>query len=84
MSGYDQFAALHQHFLLASTKTQCILLTCYVKLFNLYTDSTRELITEVFTKHSTSPHLELQQRACEYLKMPTIGASVMEQVGAIP
>ena len=39
MSGYDQFAALHQHFIHVSVKTQAILLTAYAKLVNLYPDT---------------------------------------------
>jgi AP-2 complex subunit alpha len=79
MSGYDQFAALHQHFLLASSRSQAILLTTYMKLYNLYPD-VRELISDIFTKYSTSSQLEIQQRSCEYLKMPTVGQEIMEQV----
>jgi AP-2 complex subunit alpha len=79
MSGYEQFAALHQHFQLSSLKTQSVLLTTYVKLMNLYPD-TKDAILEVFQKHSTSMQLEIQQRACEYIKMPSIGAEIMEQV----
>lgn len=46
---------------------QCILLTSFVKLLNLYPEQTASQIHEVFLKFSTSSHLELQQRACEYL-----------------
>lgn len=35
---------------------------------------------EVFTKHSTSGHLELQQRACEYMRLPDVGQELMENV----
>lgn len=79
MSGYDQFAALHQHFPLCNAKVQGILLTCYIKLLNLYPD-TSEFIIDVFNKHSTSSILELQQRSCEYLALPSISADVREQV----
>lgn len=82
MSGYEQFAGLHQHFHLATVKTQTILLTSYVKLMNLYPDCV-SVILEVFAKHSTSLHLELQQRACEYSKMPNIDPEIMEQVKAL-
>jgi hypothetical protein len=60
MGGYDQFAALHQHYHRCNAKTQAILLTCYIKLLNLYPD-TKDVILDVFTKYSTSSHLELQQ-----------------------
>jgi AP-2 complex subunit alpha len=80
MSGYDQFVALNQHMPNCSLKVQCILLTTYMKLLNLYPEQTSEQITEVFRKYSTSCHLELQQRACEYLALPGIAADTMEAV----
>ena len=79
MSGYDQFAALHQHFIHVGIKTQAILLTAYAKLVNLYPD-TQDMINDVFTKCSSSSHLELQQRACEYLSLPSVGQEIMENV----
>lgn len=79
MSGYDQFLALQQHFPAVSLKVKAILLTTYVKMFNLYPD-VRDVISEVFQKYSVSGHLELQQRACEYLRIPTTGAETMETV----
>lgn len=79
MSGYEQFAALQQHFSRVSVKVSSILLTVYVKIMNLYPDC-KDVIMEVFSKHSTSGHLELQQRACEYLHLPDVGADLMESV----
>jgi AP-2 complex subunit alpha len=79
MSGYDQFAALHQHFHRCSIKVCALLLTSYVKIMNLYPDC-KDIIMEVFTKHSTSGHLELQQRACEYMRLPDVGQELMENV----
>jgi AP-2 complex subunit alpha len=79
MSGYDQFLSLQQHFPALTLKTKAILLTTYVKMFNLYPD-VRDAISEVFQKYSVSGHLELQQRACEYLLIPTTGAETMETV----
>lgn len=79
MSGYEQFAALQQHFNRVSPKVSSILLTVYVKIMNLYPDC-KDVIMEVFTKHSTSGHLELQQRSCEYLHFPDVGAELMETV----
>lgn len=78
MGGYDQFAALHQHYASCSPKTQAVLLTTYAKIVNLYPD-TRELIVDFLEKMSSSSHVELQQRACEYLKLPTMPA-MMEAV----
>ena len=79
MTGYDQFAALHQHFALCSLKVQQILLTTYVKFSNLYPD-TREFINDFFTKTAESPYVELQQRACEYLQLSSTGAQMVEEV----
>ena len=79
MSGYDQFAALHQHFHRCSVKVCALLLTSYVKIMNLYPDC-KDIIMEVFRKHSTSGHLELQQRACEYMRLPDVGQELMENV----
>lgn len=80
MSGHDQFTALHQHFLQVSAKTQGILLTAYMKFLNLYPEQVRDEVNEVFTKHSMSSDLELQQRSCEYLVYPTISSDIMENV----
>ena len=79
MSGYDQLAALHQHFALCSLKVQQILLTTYAKISNLYPD-TKEFITDFFQKTAESPYVELQQRACEYLQLPSMGAQMMEEI----
>lgn len=35
---------------------------------------------QVFAKYSTSCFLELQQRACEYLALPSISPDTMEAV----
>jgi AP-2 complex subunit alpha len=80
MSGLDQFLALNKHFAISSLKVQGILLTAYMKLLNLYPDQTSAQIQEVFAKYATSAHLELQQRACEYIALPTISAETMETV----
>ena len=44
-----------------------ILLTCVVKLLNLYPEQTAAAAWELLKKFSTSSTLELQQRACEYI-----------------
>lgn len=77
MSGYEQFSALHMHFSTVSPKVQCILLTSYVKFVNLYPDF-RSSVNEVFERCAVSSNLELQQRACEYLVLPT--TAVIETV----
>lgn len=78
-SGYDQFIRLNEHYNRVSIKTQAILLTTFVKLYNLYPEL-NEMITNVFTKYSTSTILEIQQRACEYLALPHVNGdrSIME------
>jgi len=81
MTGYDQFAALNQHFANVSNKVKAILLTSYVKLVNLYPDQIQDLVLEVFHKYSTSADLELQQRACEYLALATnVSSDIKENV----
>lgn len=79
MSGYDQFVALQQHFSRCQVKTCALLLTAYAKIMNLYPDC-KDVVMEVFQKQSTSGYLELQQRACEYMRLPGIGAELMENV----
>ena len=83
MTGYDQFAALHQHFSICSLKVQQILLTTYAKISNLYPD-TREFITGCFRKIAESPYIELQQRACEYLQLPSLGPMMEEVLQEMP
>jgi len=78
-SGFEQFAALHQHFELVAPPAKSILLTCYIKLSNQYPDLAED-VQAVFTKLSTSAVLELQQRACEYGALPTQGADIMQAI----
>ncbi|CAM9812450.1 unnamed protein product [Phaeothamnion confervicola] len=78
-SGPDQFRALHQHFPGASSGTKALLLSTYVKLSNLYPEC-RALVEPVFAKYASNPNLELQQRACEYRALPTMGIDIMEEV----
>lgn len=79
MGGYEQFVALQQHFANVSTRTQALLLTTYVKLMNLY-PALREIVNDVFSKHSTSQQLDIQQRSCEYSQLSAINSEVMETV----
>lgn len=78
-SGFDQFAALHQHFPLISDSAKCILLTCYSKLMNLYPDLTED-IYNVYDRLKVSAVLEVQQRACEYMALSDQGSEVMATV----
>jgi len=81
-SGYDQFAALHHHFLMSEPRVQQIILTTFAKFQNLYSSQAalREDLAHVFTRLSTNSDLELQQRACEYLQLPSMGSEAMERV----
>lgn len=79
MGGYEQYVALHQHYHRIGVRSKAILLTCYIKMMNLY-PPLKDMITDVFHKNSVSQQLELQQRACEYLQLPYIDASIMETV----
>lgn len=76
--GYEQFAALHQHY--ASTKVQGILLTTYMKLVNFYPEQCKDVILGIFDKYSKSSLLEIQQRACEYKALSRMSADVLEHV----
>ena len=52
-SCYEQYAALHQHFGLVDARVQAIILTAFVKLYNLYSSesSLREDLVHVFSKY---------------------------------
>ncbi len=80
MTGYDQFAALHQHFANASPRVQAILLTTYIKFVNLYPEQTKDVISEIFQKYSKSSHLEIQQRSCEYAALANVSGTTIETV----
>ena len=54
-SGYDQFAALNQHFANVSESVQGLLLTTYMKMFNLYPEVMhRYLYRHIFMCHCIS------------------------------
>lgn len=78
-SGEAQFALLMTHFYTSTVPTQCQMLTSFVKLGNLY-EECRPLVSPVFEKLRRSAHVELQQRACEYLALPEQGEEMMEDV----
>jgi AP-2 complex subunit alpha len=81
MDGFSQFSALHQHYPHVSQKIQSILLTCYIKLLNLYTAELEEDIIGVLNKQATSSVLEIQQRSCEYLSLRNnVNKEIMEEV----
>ncbi len=78
-SGFEQFAALHQHFELITAPSKSLLLTCYIKLSNQYPDVTDE-VQAIFKKLSSSSELDLQQRACEYAALPLQGEDIMQAI----
>jgi AP-2 complex subunit alpha len=78
-SGFEQFAALHQHFELISSPSKSLLLTCYIKLSNQYPDVADD-VQGIFTKLSRSTELDLQQRACEYGNLPLQGEDIMQSI----
>jgi hypothetical protein len=68
--------------LMSDPRVQQIVLTTFAKFQNLYSGQAalREDLAHVFTRLSTSSDLELQQRACEYLQLPSMGGEAMEKV----
>lgn len=70
ISPIEQFLALHDKFPTVSLYTRGLLLTTYIKFVNLFEEIKSQLI-QVFEFHSTSMDSEIQQRACEYLRMAT-------------
>lgn len=67
-SPIEQFLALHDKFPSASPFTKAFLLSTYVKFVNLFVEIKPQLV-QVFEFYSTSIDPELQQRACEYLRL---------------
>jgi AP-2 complex subunit alpha len=62
-----QFTVLHSKFNLVSSETRCMLLSTFVKFFNLYDNpAVRERIQKTFASCKSSFDAELQQRATEY------------------
>lgn len=79
VSGAQQFAAIHQHFMKCNTDTKCILLSTYCKMQNLYPEL-RSIILPIFEAHTTVIDAELQQRAVEYLHLPELSEDVTAAV----
>jgi len=63
----QQFQGLNNKFLLMNVGTRALMLTAYVKFFNMYPNPTlREKIKKVFQENRTHLDADLQQRAQEY------------------
>ena len=65
-SPIEQFMTLHSKFKMASLPTQCLLLTSYLKMVNLFPEIKLEII-KVFQQQLRAIDSELEQRAIEYL-----------------
>jgi len=50
-----------------------LLLSAYMKMFNLYADELGPRILEVLRQYATSVDAEIQQRACEYFNLMRLG-----------
>ena len=67
-SPIEQFIYLHQKLHKVTTATRAMLLTCFVKMVNLFPEIRPQLL-QVFQDYSQILDAELQQRACEYLTL---------------
>ena len=78
----DQLNALHTRFPFASDATKAVLLTTYLKFYNLYDNAVvREKIIKIFRAYRSSFDAELQIRAAEYLALVTQASDdVLQQV----
>lgn len=75
----EQFKLLHTRYSVVSIPTRALLLTTYAKFVNLFPE-VRNSIREVFTQHQDHIDAEVQQRACEYLRLTKPGAEELLQV----
>jgi AP-2 complex subunit alpha len=63
----QQFSGIHNKFLLVGPTTRALMLTCYLKFYNMYpSPALRDKIKKVFAENRTHLDPELQQRAQEY------------------
>lgn len=67
-SPIEQFMALQTRMTYCADTTRAMILSCFIKFVNLFPEIKPQLL-HVFTIYSRSPDSELQQRACEYLKL---------------
>lgn len=78
-SGPEQFNALIHHFNDASLRAKAVMMTAVVKLGNTFDDVTA-MANAHLEKYTTSTHLELQMRSCEYLEIVQMDAGLKEDV----
>eukprot|EP01105_Mastigella_eilhardi_P019187 TRINITY_DN449_c1_g1_i1.p1 TRINITY_DN449_c1_g1~~TRINITY_DN449_c1_g1_i1.p1 ORF type:complete len:1053 (+),score=287.24 TRINITY_DN449_c1_g1_i1:407-3160(+) len=81
----DQFKTLHSRFGAVSISTRALLLSTYAKFANLFPEI-KSNIREILTQHQDHIEVEIQQRACEYLRLTVPNAEQLLQtiLEAIP
>lgn len=73
-----QLNLLSSHLAFSSVVTQSVILSTFLKFFNVYDDvAVRERILKTFCSYKCSPHAELQQRATEYTALIDKGGSTL-------
>ncbi|KAL9480663.1 hypothetical protein ACSS6W_005449 [Trichoderma asperelloides] len=70
-SPIEQFLALQRKLSACSSSTRAMILSCFIKFVNLFPEIKPQLV-HVFEIYSHTLDSELQQRACEYLKLATL------------
>lgn len=70
-SPIEQFMALHSRMAYCTDTTRAMILSCFIKFVNLFPEIRPQLL-HVLNIYSRSSDPELQQRACEYLKLATM------------
>jgi AP-2 complex subunit alpha len=81
----DQLNLLHAKYAIVSDATRAMLLTTFVKFYNLYDNpAVRERIKKILTGIKTSFDPELQQRACEYYTLITTVSDEVLQASLEP
>ena len=76
----DQFNVLHSKFPTCSLNTKALLLSTYIKFLNPYGRELTDKVREVFKQYQGSIDTELQQRACEYLKLSHASEDLIQAV----
>lgn len=79
VSGAEQFEALRQHMGRVSDATKALLLSSFAKMHNLYPEL-GPAVREVLSGFTAVMDTELQQRAVEYLKLPSLGEDAVATV----
>jgi AP-2 complex subunit alpha len=73
VSGLEQFNVIHAHFSKQLMPlTQALMLSSYVKMVSLHDDDVRNTILPIFKEMGGHIDMEVQQRAVEYLALPSL------------